>query len=211
MKTIELLAGERQPGESARAVQACNDFLRQGPGRSLARLLRKYGKMRENAAPTTSEDTLSNWSRRFGWQARAEAFDAEVEELKNIQRQKELGTGLALDHKRVHDLKILALRLKRQIYARDDAGRMFNLWLRDVKWIGSGELGREVNVERFNSALVDQYRGALDDLARETGGRKQRVEQETFGPGGGPIPITIIEAVPPEQSPPEGPQQDESE
>lgn len=200
---LKLLAGERQPGESARAVQACNDFLRQGPGRSLPRLLKRYTKTHQDP-PTRSLDTLKDWSAKYGWTARAEAFDVGVEKLKNIQRQKELGTGLALDFKRVHDLKVLALRLRRQVYARDGAGRMFNLWLRDVKWIGSGELGREVDIERFNAALVDQYRGTLDDLARETGGRKQRIEQENFGPGGGPIPITIIEAIPPDQ-------QDESE
>ena len=40
---LRLLAGRRQKGESSRAVQGCNDFLRMGPGRSIAALARHAG------------------------------------------------------------------------------------------------------------------------------------------------------------------------
>ena len=45
-------------------------------------------------------------------------------------------------------------------------------WVREVKIVGSGKNAREVVVERFNSAEVEQLRGVLTDLEKETGGRK---------------------------------------
>ena len=47
-RMVQLLAGERCEGESDRAVVACNDYLRLGPGRSLRKLLKKPGKTRQN-------------------------------------------------------------------------------------------------------------------------------------------------------------------
>lgn len=49
-----------------------------------------------------------------------------------------------------------------------------NLWVADVKSIGSGEFAERVDIERFNSALVEQYRKVLEDIAKETGGRVQK-------------------------------------
>ena len=37
-QTVELLAGQRQRSESYRAIQACNDYLRMGPTRSVGKL-----------------------------------------------------------------------------------------------------------------------------------------------------------------------------
>lgn len=46
------------------------------------------------------------------------------------------------------------------------------LWVRDYK----GVAGVPYEIERFNSALVAQWRGTQDDAAKETGGRKLRSE-----------------------------------
>ena len=46
--------------------------------------------------------------------------------------------------------------------------------MREVKVIGSGKNAREVTVERFNAGEVEQLRGVLADLAKETGGREER-------------------------------------
>lgn len=43
------------------------------------------------------------------------------------------------------------------------------LMARDVKWIGGFEDGREVQVERFDAALVAQFRALLRDVAEELG------------------------------------------
>ena len=44
-ETLELLSGERCLGESIKAMIACNDYLRMGPARSQAGLLRRYKRM----------------------------------------------------------------------------------------------------------------------------------------------------------------------
>jgi hypothetical protein len=76
------------------------------------------------------------------------------------------------------------------------------VWLPDVKQIGGGEHAERVDIVRFNAALIEQYRGTLDDLAKETGGRKQKME--VTGKDGGPVmhKITTIEVVRPPQAGP---------
>ena len=165
---VELLAGERKENESDKAVIACNDYLRMGSGRSLRKLAKKYGKTRQNTVPTDSLNTLEVWSSDYEWQQRASLYDGELEHLRNEKKRKEFEAGLALDYERVHELKSLAHLLKQDLTVR--------LWLDDVKSIGSGEFAERVDLIRFNSALVEQYRGVLDDLAKETGGRKTKTE-----------------------------------
>lgn len=178
METIELLAGQRQKSESSRAVQACNDYLRLGPGRSLADLSRQYQDTPENTTPTTKVNTLHKWAQRYGWQARAEALDAGLEQRKNERADEIMQSGLALAHERVDTLKNLAAFLLGQIYEQGADGDYHNVWLPDVKQIGSGEYAERVDIERFNGAIIEQLRGTLDDLAKETGGRKQKHEFE---------------------------------
>lgn len=165
---LELLAGERKDNESDRAVQACNDYLRLGAGRSLRKLVQKYSKTRRNTAPTDSLNTIERWSTDYDWKQRASLYDAELEAQRNEKRRKEFEAGLALDYERVNSLKRLANRL-------EDELKQY-LWLDDVKSVGSGENAERIDLIRFNSALVEQYRATLDDIAKETGGRKVRTE-----------------------------------
>jgi hypothetical protein len=117
--------------------------------------------------------TLQQWSSRYDWPARAEAYDAQLEEQKNAHAQEIMRSGLALGHERVTKLKLLADFLEQELYTRDETGAYSNLWLPDVKQIGAGDDAQRVDIVRFNTPLVEQYRGVLDDLAKETGGRKQ--------------------------------------
>lgn len=187
---LQLLAGEKQKGESARAIQACNDYLRMGPGRSLRALAGKYSDIQQNTAPTQSSDTLFRWSTRFDWQARAELYDEQLEADKNTRRKEIMESGLALDYERTWELKELAAFLKGQLYEKGDEGVYHNVWMPDVKQIGSGDFAERVDLERFNGAIFEQYRGTLDDLAKETGGRKQR--SELTGANSGPIEIKNV-------------------
>jgi len=170
---ITLLTGERQRGESNRAIQACNDWLRQGPGRNLVALLEQYRQSEENQAPTRSRATLWGWSSRYGWAGRAAAYDQALDDAKTARAQEVMASGLALAHERVVELKELAAFLKGQLYEQGRDGVYHNVWLPDVKQVGSGKDAERVDLERFNAALIEQYRATLDDLARETGGRKQ--------------------------------------
>ena len=169
---MELLAGERQRGESYRAVQACNDFLRLGPHRSVPALYKQYGKIPENTGSTRSYATLEKWCTRYDWHKRAEVYDAALEAAKNERALEIMQRGLALAHERVEKLQGLAEFLHGQMYEQGESGTYHNVWLPDVKEVA----GQQVDIERFNAAIVDQFRGTLDDLAKETGGRKVAVE-----------------------------------
>jgi hypothetical protein len=155
-----------------------------GPGRSLRKLLQKYGKTRRNTTPTDSFDTLANWSSSFGWQIRAAAYDAEAEAVKNEKRRQVMEQGLALDFERVTKLKRLARFLESQIFANgqdgdgdDSTGAEYpNVWLKDVKQVGAGEFAERIDLVRFNASILAEYRSTLADLAAETGGRRQRVD-----------------------------------
>jgi len=183
---VELIAGEQQLGETVKAMIACNDYLRMGPNRSIAGLHRYYLHIAKrspedhNQAPTTSLRTLRNWSSDYDWSVRAEIIDAKAEYAKNEIMQRVLGTGLALSHNRILILKKLAQTLALELDS--------NLWVDDVKVVGFGKYAEKVELKRFNAQLVEQFRNVLDDLAKETGGRKQRTEianpdNETFNIG----------------------------
>jgi hypothetical protein len=65
-------------------------------------------------------------------------------------------------------------------------GVYHNVWVPDVKQIGSGADAERVDIEHFNSAIISEYRATLDDIAKETGGRVQK-QQTDLTSGGKPI------------------------
>jgi hypothetical protein len=139
-------------------------------------LLEKYAKVHQDTPPTASLDTLKIWSSRFEWTKRAVEYDAEIEHQKNERRQQVMENGFALDYERTSELKKLAHFLIDQMYEQGEDGDYHNIWLPDVKQIGSGEFAEKVEIERFNAAIISELRGVLDDIAKETGGRKQKLE-----------------------------------
>lgn len=181
---VELLAGERKERENHRAIQACNDYLMMGPGRSLQKLLNRY-QIAPETPPTKRIKTLKDWSAQYEWQARAALYDTAIQEQKITFAAEALQTGLASTYERVLALKKLAGSLTAEIW--EPGGKLVpgNVWLNDAKQIGKGSYAERIDLIRFNAPLIEQYRGVLDDLARETGGRKQQFEHS--GPGGGPI------------------------
>ena len=181
MDALLPLSGRRHSREPAKAITACNDYLRLGPGRSLAKLHALYVERRERegkaSVPTARDRTLEAWSSRYGWQRRAEAYDAEMEALKTARAHEILNSGLALPHERVLKLKALFEQLEAEL--TEGA-----LWVERTKGIGSGETFERVSERLYNSALVSDLRGLLEDLAEETGGRQQRVSVGVNGLAG---------------------------
>lgn len=94
-----------------------------------------------------------------------------------------LNSGLALRSVRVAKLKQLAEMLEQDLFGDD------LLWTEQVKGVGAGAAATVVDYEEFNRPEVDAYRGLLDDIAKETGGRVQRQDITTDGK---PILITTI-------------------
>jgi len=173
---VTLLAGTRQKSESYKAVQGCNDFLRMGPGRSLAGLYRQYRETQGNTTPTRSKATIEDWSHRYGWTQRAEAYDRALEDEKNARAAQIMSEGLAQAHERVVKLRDLAGFLETQLYEQGEDGVYHNVWVPDVKQIGGGEFAERVDIEHFNAAIISEFRATLDDLAKETGGRVNKSE-----------------------------------
>lgn len=105
-------------------------------------------------------------------------------ELRAIQSAAEhdaLSSGLAIKAERVRKLQMLAALMERDLFGGF-------LWTDQVKALGSGEFMQVVDYEEFNTAEVQQYRGVLDDIAKEVGDRK--VKSELTGKDGGPIETT---------------------
>lgn len=158
--------------ESKRANQAFRDYALMGPSRSLANLCNFY----TNQSPgtlhfpaTRSLNTLKKWSQTFAWVERSERFDVLQDEKTRAEyetrRNQIMQAGLALAHERIDKLTTIFNRLY------EDFQEEQNLWLPDKKGIGQAENFVVVDLVRFNAQIVDQMRGALDDIAREVGGR----------------------------------------
>lgn len=172
---LQPLAGVRKNAESDVAVQACNDWLRMGSGRSISKLLQHYQEqskfIRGFTPPSLSADSLYTWSSEFGWAERKRIYDADTEMRKNRQLRQVMELDLSNPHGRIGELIQLAELLKGQIYEQDTDGTFHNIWVPDVKSVGSGDKVEIIDIERFNAPLIDQFRGVLDDIAKETGGR----------------------------------------
>jgi len=172
--------------ESNKATQAFEDYFSLGPGRSLDKLLEQYRVQSGNKAstPTLRKATLAKWSSSFGWQQRVAERDAEIAQAA-FEKVKEQATetGYAVWQKRIADLNSLAALLFEEISDVDKR------WLPDVKQIGSGESFERVDIVRFNSALIEQFRQALGDIASEMGERVKGIKIE--GKEGAPVGFTL--------------------
>lgn len=101
-----------------------------------------------------------------------------------ISETNALTEGYALKEHRVMKLSQLAIMLEKDLMGGF-------LWTEEVKGVGSGEIAEIVDYEEFNRAEVEAYRGVLDDIAKETGGRKQNVALQN--PDGSALqPVTTI-------------------
>jgi hypothetical protein len=107
-----------------------------------------------------------------------------IKELIGLAEYNALTNGLAIKAERVKRLQLLAGMIEEDL---------FNgvLWTQDVKMIGTGDYQERVEFEEFNGAEVVQYRGVLDDIAKEVGARAQR--QEITGKDGESLSIEIVQ------------------
>lgn len=105
----------------------------------------------------------------------------DLQTISKIDEMASLTEGYATKEERVHKLSILAALMEKDLLG----GFM---WLEQQK----GVAGTAVDVEEFNKPEVDAYRGVLDDIARETGGRVQK--QELTGKDGGAIEVNDASA-----------------
>ena len=117
----------------------------------------------------TANGTWQGWSTQYDWVNRAKAFDDFRFQKQAEAKQSEIDKiiaecGYASMHERVKALAEVADILKAEIKSKE------KLYL-------FGKLG-----ETFNKDLIDQYRGTLEDIAKEVGGRI--IKKEVTGKDG---------------------------
>lgn len=163
---------DRQLNEPPIWYKRFTKFRLMEPVRSIADVYREEQKGEKESVkpPGRWYETAKRWQ----WEERAVAWDAHVDEQleKRIaaERKSVLRSRYALLHKRVEALDTIAQRL---IGYLDDEN---NVWLPDVKAIGTGPNARQVDLVRFNDALFSEIRGYLGDIAAEKGERVKKNE-----------------------------------
>lgn len=105
------------------------------------------------------------------WYRKTRKIDLEA--IAAVDENNALTTGLALKEERVKKLQQLAALMEKDLLGGF-------LWLEQVKSIGSGPFSQVIEYEEFNKGEVDAYREVLDDIAKEVGGRVQRVQEITW-------------------------------
>ncbi len=147
--------------ESNKAKQAFEDYFNLGPGRSLRKLTQTYREVGTKSAPTKHFSTLQKWSATHKWQDRIAQRDLEIAKARlDVIKEKATETGYAIFYKRIHDLGVIA-------------ERMFKL----------------LEVGPLPPATIREFRGLLDDIAKEKGERIRKEAIELTGKDGGPIEI----------------------
>lgn len=95
--------------------------------------------------------------------------------LRSVAEMDALTTGLAVKAERVKRLQQLARLMENDLFGGF-------LWTDQIKALGSGEFMKEVEYEEFNTSEVVQYRGVLDDIAKELGDRRAVVTNINITP-----------------------------
>lgn len=170
----------RAVGETRKAHTALRDYWLLGPGRSITKLHQSYMQTTSQEPPTRTLRTIRGWSAKYAWQDRVdrakEIADDEIAELeREVRREAILSSGFAQRYERVAALQDLAELLLSELLTEDKR------WLPDVKQIGGGEYAERIDIVRFNSAIVEQFRKTLEDIAAEMGDRVQKQEHEVHG------------------------------
>lgn len=93
-----------------------------------------------------------------------------IEEIKEVGETSALKKGFAIREKRVESLNTLAEKLYQELI------ESVGLWLPQMKMIGSGKESKLVEYEEFNAEELRQFRGLLDDIAKEVGERISKQE-----------------------------------
>lgn len=91
----------------------------------------------------------------------------DLDAIAAISEKTALVEGYARREHRVYKLSLLAALMEKDLFGGF-------LWTEEVKGVGSGEAAEVIDYEAFNGAEVVQYRGVLDDIAKEMGDRKDK-------------------------------------
>ena len=118
-----------------------------------------------NAKAAQLEDVFSVSRQQIDYYRKTREVDLQA--IRSIDENTALVSGYASRETRVYKLSILAALMEKDLFGGF-------LWTDQVKGVGSGDIAEIVDYEEFNASEVIQYRGVLDDISKEVGGRVQR-------------------------------------
>jgi hypothetical protein len=155
-------AWDQQEGEPKLWYERFSIFRLIGPGRTTAKAYRKWRLLVKGE--TAKQYAANHWydmAKEWNWEARASAWDDAIREEQEDRAQEVYADGLSFAHERVAKLKLVAQKLEDYILDK--------------------------KTTRISPYVIEQYRGILDDIAKERGERQKDVR--ITGVGGGPIMI----------------------
>lgn len=155
-------AWDRQPDEPSKWFARFDVYRLLGPSRSIGKAYRKWRIMdgRENVQITGNAIWVEQ-GKLWDWDARAEAWDEIERDEQEARAHAVLNDGLSLAHERIEKLKKIAQKLEDFIL--------------------------DAKTTRISPFVIEQYRGILDDIAKEKGERLK--ETRIVGASGGPVLI----------------------
>lgn len=165
----------QQEGEPALWFRRFDRYRLMWPVRKIASVFQAEQTEKNREKPRTIP--TGDWyemANEWRWEERAAAWDAymdaELEKTIAAERKKILRSELALQHKRVELLNSKA----KQLAAITDNPEQ--VWLLDVKSIGTGPDAERVDLVQFNDAAFKELREYLSDIADEMGERVKKKE-----------------------------------
>lgn len=132
-----------------------------GPLRTMGLAYRKYRAVSGTPSNTTMVGQWSKYAKKYEWDRRAQAWDDSLREEREVEAMEVYSEGLSMAHERVRKLKAVAQKLEDYIL--------------------------DPRTTRISPHVIEQYRGLLDDIAKERGERKNVTA--ITGADGGPIRI----------------------
>ena len=106
----------------------------------------------------------------------------DIDAIRKAGELRGLTEGLATKEARVDLLKKLAHKMRDDLLIEPENKDDSRWWVHNVKGIGRGEDFQQVDVYEFNASETRELRGVLEDIAAETGGRKQKVDVDIKEP-----------------------------
>ncbi len=167
---------DQLPGESSKAYAKFLTYRNIKPyRRSINAAYGLYQERAEKGSKKDYKDAPGSWKAladKWYWIERANAYDAHLQAgldaIEQAEVEKILTSGYALIHKRIAGLDRMAKLIERSFIDAEEEDKINFKWLTPDK--------------------VREYRGCLDDIAKELGQRIKK--QEITGKDGGPLEIT---------------------
>jgi hypothetical protein len=174
---MEIQPWDRQPNESLLWYRRFTAYRLMTPVRKIPLVFQQEQQTKEENRGKQRTEPPGVWwevAKKWKWNERVATWDkCQAEELEReiaAEEKKILREEYALRHKRIEELNRIVKKLIG--YLEDEN----NIWLPDVKAIGTGPNARQVDLIRFNDAIFSEIRAHFDDIAKEKGERVKKQE-----------------------------------